>query len=185
MQSRVRSVHITSEIKQCRLTSWSNCDCRTERAVLHDIVVISETKQGRAVSHHDCAVMSETKQGRPVSHHDCAVMSETKQGRAVSYHDYAVISEDQTGPSHALINMRCLRTKYINVFVTKTCHFRAYGVQVLHDQFVISEIKQGQACNGAGHDTMCVAGAECVSRLVYMQKFCLHSWYLYGQMQWV
>ena len=79
-----------------------------------------------------------------------------------SHHDCAVMSEDKTGPSHALISMRCLRTKYINVFVTKTCHFRAYGVQVLHDQFVISEIKQGQACNGAGHDTMCVAGAECV-----------------------
>ena len=77
-----RSVHITSEIKQKqgRLTSWSNCNCRTERAVLHDIVVISETKQGRAVSHHDCAVMSETKQGRAVSHHDYAVMSETKHG---------------------------------------------------------------------------------------------------------
>ena len=58
-----RSVHITSEIKEGCLTSWSNCDCKTERAGSHDIVVMSETKQGRAVSHLDCAVMSETKQG--------------------------------------------------------------------------------------------------------------------------
>ena len=50
-----------------------------------------------------------------------------------------------------------------NVFVTKSCHFRAYGVQFLRDQFVISEIKQGQACSGEGHGTMCVAGAECLS----------------------
>ena len=28
---------------------------------------------------------------------------------------------------------------------------------------LISEIKQGQACTGAGHSTMCVAGAECTS----------------------
>ena len=28
---------------------------------------------------------------------------------------------------------------------------------------LISGIKDGQACTGAGHSTMCVAGAECTS----------------------
>ena len=30
---------------------------------------------------------------------------------------------------------------------------------------LVSGIKQGQACSGTGHSTMCVAGAECTSNM--------------------
>ena len=112
------------------------------------------------LSHFAIKLWLQNRDGR-LTWYRCDVRDQTGPGRLTSWPCCDV--RDQTGTSHALISMRYLRTKYINVFVTKTCHFRAYGVRVLHDQFVISEIKQGHACSGAGHDTMCVAGAECVS----------------------
>ena len=72
VQSRVDHFTLLQRSNRAVSLSWSNCDCRTERAVSHDIVVMSETKQGRAVSHHDCAVMLETKQGHVTPWLACA-----------------------------------------------------------------------------------------------------------------
>ena len=126
-----RSVHITSEIKQGCLTSRSNCDCRTETAVSHDIVVMSETKQGRAVSHHDCAVMSETKQGHLTPWLACAIYV---QNISMSLWQKRVISE-LTGSEFFMTSLwfqRSRRDRHAAVQAMALCVWREQSVYPAH-----------------------------------------------------
>ena len=148
-----------------------------------------QNREGR-LAWYRCDFRDQTRTGRLTSWLCCDVRDQTGPGCLTSWLCCDV--EDQKGPSHALINMRCLRTKYINVFVTETCHFRAYGVQVLHgfrSRFFKSVCDfRDQAGTGMQRcrpwHYVCGGSRVCI-RLVYMQKFCLHSWWHYGQMQWV